>query len=137
MGVSPFMAFTLPEFNLTCNIWRSMGLVWPLGSPDVVSDCNLAFGRRVLAPNNFRPNESSFLMQLLLPALTDIRDLSCAAVPDTVEVPAGSGRWYQALLVDDIGKGFDNEHRVAGILKVSNAMTPYFFNVPQWPAPIP
>jgi len=131
------MAFTLPEFNITCNIWHVGHQTFPLPAPDLVSDCNLAFGRRVLSHDNFRANESSFLMQLLLPPGTDIRDLSCSAVTDLVEVPAGSGRFYQALFVDDIGKGFGNEHRVAGLLKVSAVMTPGFSNVPQWPTPIP
>ncbi len=131
------MVFTVPEFPIECNIWRGDGIVWPLDDPDVVSECNLAFGRRVMSSSDFRANETCFLMQLLLPPNTDIRDLSCAAVTDVVEVPAASGRYYQAIAVDDVGKGFDNEHRVAGLLKISQAMTPSFSNVPQWPAPIP
>jgi hypothetical protein len=56
-------------------------------------------------------------MQLLLPALTDIRYSSLlpsgAWVGDCVEAPAGSGRYYAVWAVDDAGKGFANEHRVA------------------------
>jgi hypothetical protein len=131
------MAFTVPTFPLMCNIWRGAGIVWPLGPPDVTSIANLAFGKRVVSVNDFRADEDAFNILLLVPALTDVRDLSCSTVTDVVEVPAGSGRWYQALCVDDIGKGFPNEHRAAALLKISQVMTPFFSNVPQWPAPIP
>jgi len=76
-------------------------------------------------------------MQLLLPALTDVRSGVVAAVPDFVEVPAGSGRWYQVYAVDDIGKGFANEHRIAVILAVSALVNPTAYAGIVWPVPIP
>lgn len=132
------MAFTLPEFNLTCNIWRNP-LRFGIDPPDVTSECNLAYGRRTALPNALWPaNEDGAVMQLLLPAGTDVRDLKCSNNLDGVEVPAGSGRLYLAIDVDDAGKGFDNEHRIALLVGVSSARTP--FAVPagyMWPAPIP
>jgi hypothetical protein len=66
-------------------------------------------------------------MSLLLPALTDVRATQgVGGVPDTVEVPAGSGRWYGVAGVDDIGKGYANEHRTACILALLGSWTvPY------------
>lgn len=133
------MSFTVPEFPLDCNIWRNSHR-WKLDPPDVESECNLAYGRRVSSSANdaLENNQAGVLMMLLLPPLTDIRDLKCAAVEDLVEVPAGSGRIYRVCDVDDIGKGFPNEHRCALIVGVSNTRAPFF--VPagsDWPAPIP
>jgi hypothetical protein len=66
-------------------------------------------------------------MNLLLPAKTDVRGPQDVRSFDMVEVPAGSGRWYSVVFVDDIGRGFANEHRTAGI----HAM------VGQWVPPYP
>ena len=52
-------------------------------------------------------------MELLMPALTDIRAASDVALADIVECPKASGRFYLVRYVDDIGKGFGNEHRFA------------------------
>jgi hypothetical protein len=48
---------------------------------------------------------------------------------DLVEVPAGTGRFYRVQWVDDLGKGFDNEHRFALLLQ-TNTFSP-------WPIPMP
>jgi len=69
-------------------------------------------------------------MTLLLPAGTDVRDAWCASGEDAVEVPVGSGRFYRALYVDDIGKGFSNEHRAVLLTKRGNALG-------LWPTPVP
>lgn len=133
------MAFTVPEFPLSCNVWRNSH-TWQTVPPDVVSDCNLAYGRRVSSSSTdaLAANEAGVLMMLLLPPLTDIRDLKCSAVEDLVEVPAGSGRIYRVCDVDDIGKGFPNEHRCALIIGVSTLREPGFVTVVySWPAPIP
>jgi hypothetical protein len=63
---------------------------------------------------------------LLLPMLTDIRSDEKGPGSDWAEVPAGSGRFYQVVYVEDIGKGFSNEHRGAMLI-------PY----PPWPIPYP
>lgn len=132
------MSFTLPAFNLTVNIYTG---VFPFATPRLTSLANLTPGRRVMqsqataflgATGNLGPASL-----LLLPVGVDIRDSSCANQPDVVEVPAGSGRWYQVAQVDDIAKGFANEHRYANITKLwQNAggiTCPGLF----WPTPIP
>jgi hypothetical protein len=53
---------------------------------------------------------------LKVPKLTNIHYLR-TVVPfigsDTVEVPAGTGNWYQVTFVTDVGRGFPNEYRLA------------------------
>lgn len=127
------MAFVVPQFPISCNIWHYA--TWfgnfptTIPAPDVVSLCNLALGKRI-SPS------SAFSMWLLLPALTDIRDGHKAPTSgngDCVEVPAGSGRYYFVEDVDDAGKGFSNEHRVAAI--THDAVSLPF--LPEWPVPYP
>jgi hypothetical protein len=65
-------------------------------------------------------------MYMLLPKLTDVRGSLNVAGADTIECPAGSGKYYQCKYVDDRGKGFANEHRVV-------IMAGAGF----WPTPIP
>jgi hypothetical protein len=121
------MAFSVPTFNLTCNIWR--GASGPPAPPSVVAECNLAWGRRVSHfPSGLGVDPAS-AMTLLLPVGTDIRSLVCATGSDWVEVPAGTGRFYVVLGVDDVGKGFPNEHRAALLLPTDN--------FGPWPSPIP
>lgn len=118
------MSFTVPSFNLMCKIWTNGAP--PPAPARVTSPCNLAWGKRVQAGQGV----GTFLfMQLLLPAGTDIRNAQTATGLDWVEVPAGTGRFYRVVAVDDAGKGFVNEHRIAVITAVAN-----FGN---WPTPIP
>lgn len=121
------MSFTLPTFNITCNVWSNG--VNPLANPPRATfPCNLAFGRRV-QNNPTAGGIPGIRMTLLLPVGTDIRSQFNASGYDTVEVPAGSGRLYWVQGVDDIGKGFPNEHRAALIYATSG----YGF----WPTPTP
>lgn len=121
------MSFSVPTFNLTCNIWRNAS--GPPAAPDVTENCNLAWGKRSSSLQGIQDPAGEPFMTLLLPVSTDIRSSKCGAGNDWVEVPAGSGRFYEAIGVDDIGKGFSNEHRAA-VLVAST----HFGN---WPAPIP
>jgi hypothetical protein len=57
-------------------------------------------------------------MFLLLPPGTDIRS-GVLGTADDVEVPAGSGRFYEVEFVDDVGKGFANEYRVALLIQTT------------------
>jgi hypothetical protein len=118
------MGFTVPTFNLSVNVWRSGGT--PPAPPDLVLFGNLAWGKRVQTGMADFDTLLSERIQLLLPAGSDVRSVVCAATADNVEVPAGSGRVYFVMFVDDIGKGFSNEHRVAVLQQR-----------PTWPAPIP
>jgi hypothetical protein len=125
------MAFRTPTFNLTVNIWRFGTLVG--NPPDVVTVGNLAFGRRGHTLDG--SVTTSGAMFLLVPKLTDIRgkaESPLAAPYDKVEVPAGSGRYYIVDFVDDSGKGFLNEHRVAIIYQAN-----FIALVPNWPLPTP
>lgn len=120
------MAFTLPTFNLTANIWRHGN---PTSNPpDVVTVANLAYGERTSVPYAVTTTSTTVYggMWLLCPKGTDIRDDKAPAGSDTVEVPAGTGRFYDVVWVDDAGAGFDNEHRFALIISTS-----------PWPVPFP
>lgn len=134
------MAFSLPDFNLQCAI-HTGGTPFPFGIQRLLSDCNLAYGRRVTGAQTFvgESNLETVLPTLLLPPLTDIRDLRCGPVVDRVEVPVSSGRWYNVFSVEDAGKGFANEHRCALLYPISQSLIP---SSPEyaglfWPVPIP
>jgi hypothetical protein len=118
------MAYTVPTFNLTAN-WNALGAGHP---PRMSSVCNLAYGKRTGAWG-IDPSLGSIAchyMQLLLPARTDINYAgSASGHADFVEVPTGSGCWYLTQDVNDVGRGFPNEFRVAVIFRQ------------QWPSPIP
>lgn len=117
------MAFSTPTFNLVCEVWSGP---WLSKSFRFESPCNLAFGRRV---NNYPLNGPdpggtpwSFAMDLLLPKATNIRDKYMGYDNDIIECPAGTGRWYQIMAFDDVGKGFDNEYRIASLVKIAQVL---------------
>lgn len=108
------MSFVLPTFNLFADVYRVSGVGGTYGAPNVHTPANLTPGRRVflsLAINTVTSPAS--MMELLLPPLTDIRAAWNGLNSDIVECPAGSKRFYYVVHVDDIGKGFANEHRLA------------------------
>lgn len=123
------MAFVLPTFNITVDIY-SAGLPPPAGPPRVTA---IAAQLRAPAANNIvivSVASANSAMVLLLAPGTDIRDGFNTPInsSDWVEAPAGTGRFYRVVFVDDIGRGFPNEHRFAVLQKV--------LGVP-WPTPIP
>lgn len=133
------MPFRLPTFNLTANIWRYPSTMRNYATPDVVTLCNLTPGRRsflgITTPSITTP-APRLLMELLCPALTDIRpSLNVNPSWDLVEVPAGTFRWYSVVAVDDIGKGFANEHRIALLAMTCGSAT--FLDVGNVPYPTP
>lgn len=109
------MAYVLPTFNITCGIWQAPA-VPPVGPEDIRLKCNLAWGKRVAVPSTGGTGTLGVVlmtMTLLMPPLTNIwgdPDLVACCV---VEAPIGTGRVYRVAYVDDIGKGFANEHRAA------------------------
>src|SRR6516225_6952205 len=108
--------YVQPTFNLTVNIWRNGG--GPPAAPVVITVGNLSPGE---LNNDAELMTTPHLggMWLRLPFGTDVRDSTAPAGADVVEVPAGSGRIYSAVWVDDIGSGFANEHRFALLAKTS------------------
>lgn len=132
------MAFTVPQFPITCDIYTGPWLtrVFRLTSP-----CNLAQGRRgTVLPDeeNTTSIQKTGPMYVLLPALTDVRSL-VQGIPDNdlVELPSGSGRWYIVLYVDDVAKGFSNEHRYAMLNQVSENLNHTSYAGLNWPIPMP
>jgi hypothetical protein len=117
------MAYRLPTFNMIINVWRFPG---PVTGPITFQFTGQL--RASLRPAEVTPTglNTTFPWEILAPALTDIRDGFDVSQGDYVEAPAGSGRHYQILYVDDIAKGFPNEHRVGIIVKYK-----------AWPSPIP
>lgn len=122
------MAYTIPEMPLLCRLWS-----WDAADPDDWREedvpCNLAWGRRVLT-GDLQPASASLDLgpcaKLLVPAGTDIRGYAnTIGEGDLVEVPQDSGRFYFAVLVDDVGKGFPNEHRFALLSVAGNWTPPY------------
>lgn len=131
------MAFSVPTFNLTVDIYN---VVLPSNKTlRLSSPCNLAMGRRInwqySAGLTGQGTEGSTPM-LLLPALTDIRDASVGQEADILECPQGSGRWYQVENVDDVGKGFPNEYRMATLRKIYHFGGWIALGIPNWPIPI-
>lgn len=123
------MAYSLPAFPLLANIWRNGNPT--TNPPDVVAPANLAYGKRTITQfwdwgSPAPPVGASIFSLLLFPPFTDIRDGFSASAQDTVEFPAGTGRFYQCDFVDDFGKGFPNEHRFSILEKIG-----------VWPSPIP
>lgn len=131
--------YVLPAFNLAVNIWRFGVLT--TAPPSVTALGNLSPGRIVgIAPGKLSSTGSPVQggMWLRLPAATDVRDGKAPAGADTIEVPAGSGRFYTAGWVDDIGLGFPNEHRFAELIGITPWPVPFpTFGVPPPPPPAP
>ena len=111
------MPYTLPSFNLQIKAY-SFGAYFP--NPARVGFMgNLTPGRRVSTGIDSGGGDvgiDQMYRFLLVPALTDIRGSFSTAGADQLEVPIGSGRFYLVQDVDDIGKGFPNEHRLAWLI---------------------
>lgn len=119
------MPFIIPTFNLLCNIAPPVadGIPALPAGPTRIFDqpCALVYGKRVNVASTGGTGFAGIplqVMNLLLPALTDIRGPQDTTSFDQVEVPAGSGRWYWVAFVDDIGKGWPNEHRTATLFAI-------------------
>jgi len=132
------MAFTLPDFNLAVDIYTGPWLTKVLRVSTVG---NLAFGKRVqqlFGSYDPQPNvQSSTPALLLLPAGTDVRGVVLTNQEDVIEVPSGSGRWYSVNAVEDIGKGFSNEHRCASVTQISEYVDGVKYSGLFWPVPMP
>jgi hypothetical protein len=117
------MAFRVPQFNLTCNVWRLGNPV--TNAPDLVTPAQLrASGKQ--SSGQVGGGVLYYVPEVLFPAHTDVRDSQCPGSEDTIEIPAGTGRYYVVNNVEDVAKGFANEYRQAVVVKSR-----------PWPIPIP
>jgi len=123
------MAFIIPAMPLAVNIWRNQGTGGNYAAPDVVTVCNLSIGKRSMI------NTQDVGVEILLPAHTDIRSQWNSVAPDILEVPAGTKRFYAVYKVEDIGKGFANEHRLAMVAYLINGNSTLAGG--PFPAPVP
>jgi hypothetical protein len=135
------VAFRVPTFNLTVNLWRRPALV--AAAPTLVFSGNLSFGKRVMYQTGVNAFQTilSPPSELLCPKLTDIYAWNAAGqFSDCVEVPAGSGRYYSVNHVEDVAKGFANEYRLAIIMQLNTAsalLTTNPWVAGLWPVPTP
>lgn len=127
------MPYVIPNFNILCNIWTGVVSAIPALAPAGPSrlfhvPCALVHGRRVNAQSTGGTGAQGYPVQgmsLLLSKGTDIRGpQQPGQVLDLVECPADTGRYYWVYFVDDIGKGYANEHREAGIIALAGTWTP-------------
>jgi hypothetical protein len=132
------MAFVLPTFNLTANLYTGAASTWPVtavpfASPARLSGikCCIVFPVTPIGYSISGLTAQPFFVcasMILFPALTDVRGLTSPGVTaDGIECPAGSHRWYGVVGIEDRGKGHPNEHRVAVCFPLLG----------QWPAPAP
>lgn len=118
------MAYRLPTFNLTVNVWRNG--VNHANPPAFTVMGNFNLGRRVA----FLPTPLAqvvswlWIRYLLVPTGTDLRGLLQATGKDQVEVPAGSGRYFDVWDVEYVGEGFANQHLRAAL--ASHQVQPNF-----------
>lgn len=117
--------YRLPTLILTVNVWRFGNPT--SNAPDVIVLANLIPGRRHVietAPAGLPPSDWLPASFLLLAIDADVRDeAGNNGEGDTVEVPAGSGRFYWVQYVEYVGLGFANQHKQAVIVK--NAIFPF------------
>lgn len=125
------MVYRLPTFNLKCSISQpdNFGIPSIPSAPYRITGqiCQLTYGRRGAIPAFFEAaavGAFAQTMSLLLPPKADIRGPQDVDSFDCVEVPEGSGRWYSVCAVDDIGRGFTNEHRFAQIFAIVGTWVP-------------
>lgn len=110
------MAFRVPTLNLQCRIWINQPAPpFPPGrAADLTVSCQLRNPTRAqLASTAVTGSVSNAL--LCLPARTNVHGFTATNFSDLVEVPIGTGRYYRVLSVEDVGKGFANEYRLATI----------------------
>lgn len=120
------MSFWVPRLPVHIGVWHPPA-IFP-EPPSQILRAQLATGKRGHLPFAPRPGGAVVpaQMHIFLPALADVRDGKASGGADVVEVPLYSGRFYNVLFVDDLGKGFPNEHRFA-----------YLRGTPAWPLPYP
>ncbi len=113
--------YKVPIFPLQCNIWR-LPTIPPTVPAVLTIPCQLRMMKTAFTSQSHIVSPG-VLMLLLVAKGTDIRDGTYGVGnEDTVEVPAGTGRYYRVQNVDDVAKGFVNEYRAAAILRITNPL---------------
>jgi len=136
------MSYVLPTFVLKANVWINYSVALNYNAPSSIPICNLTPGKRVMNVDPTLGNPALYkvapvLMELLLPKLTDIRPWIGGGNQCLCEVPNGSNRFYNVVGVDDIGKGFANEHRIAWLQMIYGSTTFADVGVLAFPFPLP
>jgi hypothetical protein len=132
------VVYSPPSLNLTCNVFTGTATNFPVApaaftaAPRRASlPCALTFPPQPIMcdiPISGTFPWCFFFSMLLVAKHVDLRSFATTGgVPDGIECPAGSGRYYSVGGIEDRGKGYSNEHRVALILPLFGA----------WPIPIP
>lgn len=120
------MAYRLPVWAFTAAIWHDGTPT--ADPPDELCSGNLAMGRRTSKVDDaYVPFDPTFLpsLDLLVPKGTDIRgDVDTNGSPDTVEIPVGSGSFWNVHWVHPVGLGFPNEHVRAVVTPIPTAPPP-------------
>lgn len=133
------MAFSVPAFNLLCDLWTGPWLTKVLRLSGV--QCNLQMSpRREVGPAYYEDADAARLngpLYLLLPSRTDVRSPTFTGVADVVECPSGTGRWYAVTFVDDVGRGFSNEFRLAQMVQITQFVNGVQYAGLLWPVPMP
>lgn len=128
MGCCPKGPPAVPMFPLTMDIyWNTFGLLPPVGPPNVAAvPCQHVVGELMSWQNPAAANYN--LSYVKCPKATDIHFLRGPMGPDYIELPVGSGLWYQVTYVINMSRGFTNEHRCVMVFPVPG---------PGFPIPIP
>jgi hypothetical protein len=140
------MAFKLPDFNLTFDLWRGLAtwppvLPWavPTVPPDLTAiPCQLYLWSKPDTPLIRLDNpEPPYTVNQPLPIIlrtpkgTDLRapwrPVNVGAAFDLVCVPRVTSRYYAVVFVEDMHRGFPNEYRV-GVLLQYNYAGPFPLN---------
>lgn len=111
----------IPTFNLVCRVWYGFVPIPPIGAPNLDNvPCQLLAGEFVFGV--YTPMD----MFLKVPAGTNIHYSRTGAFvgADTVECPKGSGHYYRLTYVNDVARGFANQHRFAIMTEAGVPPTP-------------
>jgi hypothetical protein len=124
------MAKKIPLFPMTANVWRNASAI--PGPPDLVVQCQLHVPTAGRAAYGSTPTliAGTLFRSIYVPKGTDLRPIWPSSLPDVIECPAGTGRFYHVWDLDDVAKGFPNEFRCASVIV-------YFGIAGSWPTPIP
>lgn len=121
-------SYHLPTLILPTNVWRFGNPT--TNAPDVVCLSNLIPGRRHVietSPGAGLPSGWLPASYCLLAIDADVRDeAGTGGSPDTVEIPAGSGRFYLVQYIEFVGLGFANQHQQAVLVKIAPFPFPAF-----------